>query len=661
MLSDRLRSFKILWTYGISVLILAVMTMLLFRIRDTYQISLLLMASILAWIGIPAIKKQSLIDISLGLITIYEIVAFFIAECPIASFSTAFYFVFLLVVYFLLRRILTNSCAPHFILVGSYIPISIALLLAIGNFVVFRASVLETGFTDIYHFRFLFRPLGYITNTWAEIILVLLGWICLIRRYSVFFVFICVLMIFFSLSRGAYIALGVFLFTSLWGMKNRREKMFFVGICFVAAVLCCYILPQETKTVLQMNHTLSQRQSIAGRFDATQAAWIAFQKHPILGYGSNNFTYAIDPIINQDDTRAPISLAPNIVIQLLVEKGIIGTVLYFLLVLIITFFIWRHRKQQNAIVIGCTLFALLIREMSQSTLLNSPFLLFMFYALLAFLQIGKTEENRIVEYHSYFFLPSIALFFIVLWNIPSLLHKVDPTSHQINQAITYINNKASSEKDFSEAEQALQAALKRHPEDVQIRFLMAYLYNTKNQVNRADSLIKELVELYPNNALYMLTLSDIQYGQGDKDEALRSFMYAVYNIPRLLQNKRIQEWQKSDSVFYNRVINELLELQPSSEDSPADYARYGYIARWCNVPYEEYLRTAIEKLPNLATPWYLLGDLSKYKLLTYGVFYKKMPISTSFIEEEFTDNALFKRNYENKFKKWYGDELKDIE
>lgn len=59
----------------------------------------------------------------------------------------------------------------------------LVVLLAICSFLVFRRSVLEAGFEDTYHFRFLFSPLGYITNIWAEVLLMLSGWICLMRRW----------------------------------------------------------------------------------------------------------------------------------------------------------------------------------------------------------------------------------------------------------------------------------------------------------------------------------------------------------------------------------------------------------------------------------------------------------------------------------------------
>jgi hypothetical protein len=49
---------------------------------------------------------------------------------------------------------------------------------------------------------------------------------------------------------------------------------------------------------------------------------------------------------------------------------------------------------------------------------------------------------------------------------------------------------------------------------------------------------------------------------------------------RLLTGQRIRNLQQYDQVFYNTLRQHLLALSPSPTDGPADYARYGYIARW---------------------------------------------------------------------------------
>lgn len=146
----------------------------------------------------------------------------FYAACPIPALDAAFYSVYMLATYFVCRRLFAHGRALQVLCVGSLFPIGAALLLAVCSFFVFRSSVLEAGFEDTYHFRFLFRPLGYITNIWAEVLLMVSGWICLMRRWSVPLQFLCLLAILLSFSRGAYVALGIYLL--LHCCFSRKQK-----------------------------------------------------------------------------------------------------------------------------------------------------------------------------------------------------------------------------------------------------------------------------------------------------------------------------------------------------------------------------------------------------------------------------------------------------
>lgn len=164
-----------------------------------------------------------------------------------------------------------------------------------------------------------------------------------------------------------------------------------------------------------------QRQSTEGRIGAAHAAWNAFRERPLLGYGNGNFTYAIDHAMNQDSTHPCTSFAPNIIMQLLVEKGILGAMFYLLLTVVVLHFIWKHRQRPKSRIIFCVLLALLAKEMTQATLLCVPFTFFMLYVLLAFLQSGEVVmEEKMERKASGYILPGVALVCFIVWNIPAL-------------------------------------------------------------------------------------------------------------------------------------------------------------------------------------------------------------------------------------------------
>lgn len=173
------------WIYTSSaIIIIGIICILLFKIEDKYNVcSLLVIASLIA-ISSKDIIRWTRIDISLCLIVIYNIISCFYASCSYPAIHSTLFSIFSLTTYFLLRKLFTIKYATKIILRGSFLPIGTALFLAIYSFFIFRQSVLSVGFLDTYHFRFLFRPIGYITNVWAEILLILLGWSCIVRRYS---------------------------------------------------------------------------------------------------------------------------------------------------------------------------------------------------------------------------------------------------------------------------------------------------------------------------------------------------------------------------------------------------------------------------------------------------------------------------------------------
>lgn len=679
------------WKYtSIAILFIVVVAILLFQAEDKLKISLLLLTASLALLRPHSFRQWTMVDGCLCLITAYDMASCLHAACTISAISYSLLSLFCLTAYFVLRRLFGSAHATRLLQQGSYLPIGAALLLAISSFFIFRQSVLGVGFEDTYHFRFLFRPLGYITNVWAEVLLLLLGWVCIVRRYSGLFVFLTVWAIFLSFSRGAYIALGVYIIAWLLLVKPGPEKLRLPAISLVAGLLTAVCFPTEMKTTLQMNRTVSQQQSTEGRINATQVAWEAFREHPLSGYGNGNYTFAIDQTLNQDSTLSYTSYAPNILVGLLVEKGIPGILLYLLLAGAVCRVIWKRRQQPESYMIGCLLLALATKEMAQATLLSTPFSLFMVYVLLAFLQ--REEAPAKEEYKSdvsAYLLPGLiaicyvgSIFFIFRQDqaqsyqqqslaafekgeLAEAIRLMEQTGEQtpnlINRGLLYMQcYRQTKEPNYlAEAEKSILQAIQRQPEDVQIRYLQACLYRDSKQPEKARQTAEELAGSHPKNSLYLCLLSDVLYQQGEKETAMQYLVDAIRYTPRLLTSERIRNLKQNDPMFYNALQKRLSTLVPTAKDGPADYARYGYIARWCGNKSvsDKYLRIAVDALPNLATPWHLLGDDNKYRLLLYGAFQKDLSSAELPEEKEMSDEFLFKMNYQAKFSNWYGGDL----
>lgn len=676
---------------AIAILLTSITSILLFKVQETYHLGIFLfLIGIMVTAPLP-LQKWTFIDIALGSIICYDIISCFNTSQCIQTILQSFFSVYCMITYLILRRIFSTLDFSQILFKISYIPIGIALLLSFCSFIVFYNSVQNVGFDDTYHFRFLFRPLGYATNVWAEILLILLGWVCLARRFTVFLSFLTTLAILLSFSRGAYIALFVYLLAWTITVKPLKRKLKILAASLAAIIIIAISFPTEMRTALLMNDTVSQQRSTEWRIDAIGSTWEIVKEYPFFGQGNDSYTFAIDRTLNQDSTQNYTSFAPNLPIQLLIEKGFVGTLLYVLLVIAISTYVWKHRHKTNVCIIGCTLLALSVKEMTQATLTSTPFTYFSVFILLALMQKKdeNTENSEKQTEHGSILVPGIVLLTylsaIILnqiqtsnenyckesfaelnkGNIEKATQLIEETGNQIpylvQRGILYTECylKTQELSYAKKAEQSLAKAHKLQLKDVQIIYLQAYLALQKGENDEACFLLTDLATCYPKNSLYLYTLGEAYYLYGKKDKALAYWTDAILYTPRLLAIKRIVELQQTDPLFYNSLKHQLYTLDTSKLSSPIDWACYGYIMHWYgNQPVAEiYLKKAVSVLPNLATPWQLLGQESKYRLLSYGAFQKNISSISVPSKIEMTDKQLLFKAYKAKFKNWYGSSL----
>lgn len=622
-----------IYTSGIASMLVVLLALFLFKVEDPYKIGLLLVAGAL-WVLRPLpFREWSLLDGCVVALTLFDLCSCFYATCPIPALNAAFNSVYMLTVFFVCRRLFANESALQIFRVGSLFPIGAALLLTVCSFLVFRRSVQEAGFEDTYHFRFLFSPLGYITNIWAEVLLMLSGWISLMRRWVLPLQLVCLVAILLSFSRGAYIALAVYLLLALFFFP-KTEKLRLLLPAGMAILLVVVLLPKEFNTTLQMDQTASQQQSTQSRITATEAAWHVFKERPLLGYGNRNYMYAVDPLLGQDSTKPFTSIAPNLPVQLLVEKGIVGTLLYLFVGIVVGRILWRYRKRTDSRIIAATWLAIFVKDLAQATWLNTPFLLFVSYILWAYLQRYETittETSRLA-----YLIPGIALTVFIGWNIPQLPRMLDPTRNDLQEG-------------------NYEKAYHRHPEDVQLRYLYAESIQTGHH-SQADSILKSLAGHYPKHSLYRSAYAWRSYQQGDTATALDMMAEAIRYTPRLIAGETMIRWRGQDSLFYHRIQQKVSAFRPAPDATPADYARYGYLAYALGDTLQAtgYLQQAVHALPNLATPWLLLGDTAKYRLLLYGAFQSDSSRNELPEQPTLTPTRLLEMNYAPKVQNWYG-------
>ena len=385
------------------LLILAV-TVTMFRIGDPCCLLLVCLLAGLGWKR-PYFRWSGM-DGVLMCICLYDAVDFCLH--PYRGIEAAEASLTGLCCYFLVR-----SASAEGFLKLLLLPVGAALTLTFVSFGMFAEAVQGAGFADTYPFRFLFRPLGYITNAWASVWLAVLGLLAVgyvrVPRWRIGFglcwmaVSVALLL---SFSRGAFLAWGVCALLTLFALRSWKLWATLLAACLCIGAGICLLFPAETATTLAMNKTASQRQSTESRVNATEKAIDVWRVHPWTGTGNGSYTLSMDKALNEDTTRAYTTYAPNPVVQLLVEKGMAGIVLYGGLYIAVLVQWWKNRKDETACIVAACLIAVGLKEMTMSIALADAVVLVLLYVLLGILDketqihadFRRLDNHKKIEY-----------------------------------------------------------------------------------------------------------------------------------------------------------------------------------------------------------------------------------------------------------------------
>ena len=377
----------------IVLVIVAVIGMMLFFVNDPYGLKLILLLACIIWAKPFAFLNRTGIDRIVFLLWVYDIILCFTSINTFASVrvvrnSTTLYFAYLL-----LRQVMEYPKSVRLLKQSICIVMGVALLLSLLSFFIFRRSVLDAGFEDTYSFRFLFLPLGHNTNEWTTVLLGFAGLSLVLHRSGNDWRQVADLRP-VDLVMGRYMA---FLFTGgfygFWhsysftiGCSSADKREIEVVGCIIFTVGKVSLFCSKEVIITRMYKTASQRQSTQGRMNATCSALNVFPLHLWFGAGTGNYTLAMDKELNQDTTQAYTTFAPNWVVQMLIEKGVIGLGLSVWLLACIVVQLWKARRNKVWVIAGCALWALALKEMTLSTLLSAPISVLLACVLLVYIQ-----------------------------------------------------------------------------------------------------------------------------------------------------------------------------------------------------------------------------------------------------------------------------------
>lgn len=653
----------------VSLLLVLAVTVTMFRIGDPCCLLLLCLLAGLCWKR-PCFRLSG-IDVAVMCICLYDAVDFCLH--PYRGIEAAEASLTGLCCYFLVR-----SASAEGFLKLLLLPVGAALTLTFVSFGMFAEAVQGAGFADTYPFRFLFRPLGYITNAWASVWLAVLGLLAVgyvrVPRWRIGFglcwiaVSVALLL---SFSRGAFLAWGVCALLTFFALRSWKLRAMLLAACLCIGAGICLLFPAETATTLAMNKTASQRQSTESRVNATEKAIDVWRVHPWTGTGNGSYTLSMDKALNEDTTRAYTTYAPNPVVQLLVEKGMAGIVLYGGLCMAVLVRWWKNRKDETACIVAACLIAVGLKEMTMSIALADAVVLVLLYVLLGILDketqmnadFRRLDNNKKSAFicANLRFLPLsvIGIACIIGFNIVNF--RVRKDKEITKQAVEALEGKR-----YAEAAALLEEASERKPAvinravlaaftpdsllpegyavraeqdlareddgtDVYVAYLQARLEAKRGDFVSAIGKLQGLAEAYPRNATFayelgciLFTTVDTEYHREIKksrcdsvstvvNETVCLLRRALQLSPRLLHTERMLAILASDSLFKEQVTGGLASGLVEMEQTANAYARAGSLAYYLgrSDEAEDYLRKAVAEQPGYTVPWLLLGRISE--------------------------------------------------
>lgn len=659
----------------------------------------------------------SCIDIGIVILWGYDLLLLFTTINDCVSWQYIISTTVSIAYYFVLRFNFRDYSKFKKLLYTYSIFVGILSLFGVFSFFFFSSLLKEVGWDNIYSFRFLFRPLGNIINVWGTLLLVFFVIVNITlffyrkQRKVVVVLSFCLYFITFgiitSFSRGIYIAFSFYLIFLVLMVVLNRKKDFKKVLLVISLALIVSVLPYKKEIVqtFKMTETISQQRSLNSRIANTSIIKNVLTKVPFIGAGLGNYTLITNKYVFENDSVLFTSVPPNIFVQLLAEKGIIGFLLWGGFGICLCCFLIKHRRNKLSILLFGCFVMLLVREASFPIFLENQGFQILVLTVLAFSQnfIGKKEKVYVLPDITkkyilvLFFLLFIGFYVGILNYFRNELHngnflyavkekkyelaqkeieKTDKvTPYLINRSLLYCIL-----GDWKQAELYMREALNKNPLDIQIQFYLALISEQRCEKDSVRIFVDNLVNNYPDNFIYQLGASYIYYNHGEVKHSMSYLLRAIELSPRVMETsfyKKISEEPVNKIYIHDNLTN----LKNKLINDPVQLANRGKVLLMLGdtLNAEKDLKMSISKLPNLIYPWYNLGvvELNRNNIVDGNQYLKRFMrlafdsfLSEEKMEEYISTRKIFEKverrplcnvKYESKFKRWYGSELLSLE
>lgn len=562
---------------------------------------------------------------------------------------------------------------------------SVLGIIALVAFILFQDSLKYVEWYQLYNFRYLYQPFGILLNVWGTLlvgcasIVLMTKTLCYKKRLSwILLTFTSVILSIAALvtfSRGVYLAWCILLFgeisiivIGLW-KKNKKIQTKVWSLSITIAIVFCFVVTYkgDVSTTLKFNQTLSQQKSTSGRIQSSKAAIASFKNEIWQGVGSGNYSLAIDTIRYQADSVGFTSFAPNSLVQIGVEKGIIGLILWSVLGGLLSLLIFRNRHQLATLAALIGFLSIGVKEMTFAVFFESQAMQLLFFTLLASCQnICLSKSVSIISslQSRYTVIATICLgCTLLVFTVrsqtkdkhfneqfidffdkqqydkaqQSIVKTRETTPFLINRTVlnwTYFLQTQDSSY-LERAKRHLQKARQLSPQDIQLQVYESVINWAEQDSVKAIVNIRTLVERFPEKSLYRLMLSFYLYKSGEIPVALPHMIKAIELNPNILDTPIWSNLQKYDRPFSDKLVNQLQLrakeiIVKKGPSDPIALAKCGKVllAIGDTISAQNILRQAVHTMPHLTRPWYYLGLIeTKNSNEQQGLLYLKRYIT----------------------------------
>ena len=655
------------------------------------------------------------LDIAISFALLFELILFFttINSPPASTYVMMAFYTWSY--YFICRFCLTSIRQFRFILLCLSIIIFIILIIGAVSFLQFRQQVYLSGFKSLYEFRSLLTPWGNTLNLWATFLTAFMGIILLTFLYyrnhpriTGFLTLTFALLIWNGLatfSRTLYtLFILAFLILTIGFAIKKAPKIKWVLTVYVMTIIgfCWTNDTHDVGTVLKINETISQQRSTNARIHAFSMIAHSLENNLAFGVGNGNYTLAINDELYENDDITYTNFASSGILQLVTEKGIIGSIVW--IILILTFIVALLKCRSVDSILALIMVGMLIlKETTFAVFADFPNLQCLYIIpIVGILNIQKKSASHSLPLKNPNYLPLAATtLFTLFYGIElhqiylnnknnELIENIDirpeKTEKYLNLNIDstpYLLNKAyilgkryfktESSNDYQATVHYLQQAITRNPLDNMPYYNLALLYIRAKQLPEAFEILQSLIQRCPNNSLFRIGLAQAFYQTRNLSASAHEYARAILINPPIMDDQQWGQLKENNHSFFALICDAIYELMSFDTDDPIQLAKNGKIFLELNeIPTaQSYLESSVMRLPYLSKAWYNLGliahqqeeyskamtcfrkallfdtgNVALQQYLTNREKCQELKMSTNFLD-------IYTKSYKLKFRTWY--------